>query len=184
MAWYIICHILHIHVLSVESVWIWYLLQVACSLILAQLWINTTKVMNLLYNVILCTCPWPCYSFVPLQWRHNEHHGMVSQITSIWTVCSVVCSGTLQRKHQSSFVRGIHRWLLDSPHKGPVTRKCFHLMTSILQCTKWPAEKNFKNKDTYNRINVGIDDSKWCDWNIFPRVDSLIIIKRYVKKRC
>ena len=38
-------------------------------------------------------------------------------------------SGADQRKHQSStplaFVWGIHRWLLDSPHKGPVTRKMF-----------------------------------------------------------
>ena len=27
-------------------------------------------------------------------------------------------------------VRGIHRWPVNSPHKGSVTRKCFHLMTS------------------------------------------------------
>ena len=37
-------------------------------------------------------------------------------------------------KYQSSvllaFVRGVHRWPLDSPHKGPATQKCFHLMTS------------------------------------------------------
>ena len=59
---------------------------------------------------------------------------MVSQITPIWAVCSAVCSGAHQRKHQSSaslsLVRGIHRWPVDSPHKGPVTRKCYHLMTS------------------------------------------------------
>ena len=34
-----------------------------------------------------------------------------------------------QRKHQSSaslaFVRGIRRWTVNSPHKGPVTRKIF-----------------------------------------------------------
>ena len=39
-----------------------------------------------------------------------------------------------QRKHQSSaslaFVRGIHRWSVNSPQKGPVTRNIFHLMTS------------------------------------------------------
>ena len=28
------------------------------------------------------------------------------------------------------FLWGIHRWLVNSPHKGPVTRKMFHLMTS------------------------------------------------------
>ena len=38
-------------------------------------------------------------------------------------------TGTRQRIHQSSaslaFVRGIHRWPVDSPQKGPVTRKKF-----------------------------------------------------------
>ena len=37
--------------------------------------------------------------------------------------------GADQRKNQSStslaFVRGIHRWPVNSPHKGPVTRKMF-----------------------------------------------------------
>ena len=41
------------------------------------------------------------------------------------------CLGTDQRKHQCSaslaFVRGIRRWPMDSPNKGPVKRKCFHL---------------------------------------------------------
>ena len=52
---------------------------------------------------------------------------MASQITSVLIVCSAVCPGADQRKHQSSlaFVRGIHRWPVDCPHKGPVTRKMF-----------------------------------------------------------
>ena len=54
---------------------------------------------------------------------------MASQITSLTTVYSTVYSGTNQRKHQSSaslaFVIGIHRWPVNSPHKGPVTRKIF-----------------------------------------------------------
>ena len=54
---------------------------------------------------------------------------MASQITSLTSVCSTVYSGSDQRKHQSSaslaFVRGIHRWPVNSPHKGPVTRKMF-----------------------------------------------------------
>ena len=52
---------------------------------------------------------------------------MASQITSLAFVSSTVHSGANQRKHQSSaslaFVRGIHRWPVNSPHKGPVTRK-------------------------------------------------------------
>ena len=54
---------------------------------------------------------------------------MASQITSLTIVCSTVYSGTDQRKHQSSasqvFVGGIHRWPVNSPHKGPVTQKMF-----------------------------------------------------------
>ena len=57
-----------------------------------------------------------------------------SQITGISIVYSTICSGADQRKYQSSpsltFERGIHRWPVDSPHKGPVTRKCIYSMTS------------------------------------------------------
>ena len=54
---------------------------------------------------------------------------MASQITTLMIVYSTVYWGTDQRKHQSSastaFVRGIHRWPVNSPHKGPVTRETF-----------------------------------------------------------
>ena len=54
---------------------------------------------------------------------------MMSQITSLTIVYSSVYSGADQRKHQSSaslaFVLGIHRGPVNSPHKGPVTRKMF-----------------------------------------------------------
>ena len=52
---------------------------------------------------------------------------MPSQITGVSIVYSNVCSGADQRKHQRSaslaFVRGIHRWPVNSPQRGPVTRK-------------------------------------------------------------
>ena len=54
---------------------------------------------------------------------------MASQITSITIVYSTVYSDADQRKHQSSaslaFVRGIHRGLVNSLHKWPVTQKMF-----------------------------------------------------------
>ena len=54
---------------------------------------------------------------------------MVSQIASLAIVYSTVNSGADQRKHQCSvslaLVRGIHRWLVNSPHKWPVKRKIF-----------------------------------------------------------
>ena len=54
---------------------------------------------------------------------------MASQITTITSVYSNVYSDADQSKHQSSAslasVRGIHRLTVNSPHKGPVTRKMF-----------------------------------------------------------
>ena len=68
---------------------------------------------------------------------HISHYGDVimstiaSQITSLTIVYSTVYSGVDQRKHQSSvalaYVRGIHRWPVNSPHKRPVTRKMLSL---------------------------------------------------------
>ena len=67
--------------------------------------------------------------------KHYKHYNdvimgtMVSQITSLTIVYSIIYSGADQKKKQSStslaFVRGIHRWPVNSPHKGPVTRKVF-----------------------------------------------------------
>ena len=80
---------------------------------------------------LYCTC---CISL--------SHYGdviistMASQITSLSIVCSSVCSDADQRKHQSSaslaFVREIHRWAVNSPHKGPVTRKMFPFYDVIM----------------------------------------------------
>ena len=63
---------------------------------------------------------------------------VASQITSLAIVYSTVYSSADQRKHQSSaslaFVRGIHRWPVNSPRKGPVTRKMFPFDDVIM---KW-----------------------------------------------
>ena len=60
---------------------------------------------------------------------------MASQITGVLIVCLNVCSVADRRKHQSSmslaFVRGIHRWQVNSPHKGP--GGCFTNASRALQ---------------------------------------------------
>ena len=72
--------------------------------------------------------------------RHCAHYDVTVMATNwmipqLWPVlyikrdiaCSSVCSGAHQRKHQSStsliFVREVHRWPVDSHHKGQVKRK-------------------------------------------------------------
>ena len=69
---------------------------------------------------------------------------MAPRIISPMIVNSAVYSGAYQSKHQSSaslgFVRGIHRWPVNSPHKWSVTRKMFPLDDVIMtwaQVTLW-----------------------------------------------
>ena len=66
---------------------------------------------------------------------------IASQITSLTIVYSIVYSDADQRKHQSSaslaFVRWIHRWPVNSPHKWPVTRKMFPFGDVIMSVIQW-----------------------------------------------
>ena len=73
-------------------------------------WISTPNCRSIHYNDVIMST-------------------LASQITSLTIVYSTVYSGADQRKHQSSaslaFVWIIHREPVNSPHKGPVTRKTF-----------------------------------------------------------
>ena len=68
----------------------------------------------------------PCNLLSTSQWRHNGHNDVSNHLTIIY---STIYSGADQRKHESAaslaFVRGIHRWPVNSPHKWTVTRKMF-----------------------------------------------------------
>ena len=68
------------------------------------------------------------FSLTPLWWR---------QITSLTIVYSTFYLGTHERKHQSSaplaFLRGVHRWTVNSPYKWPVTRNMFPFDDVIMQ---------------------------------------------------
>ena len=86
-----------------------------------------------------------------------------SQITGVAIVYSIVGSGADQRIHQSSaslvFVRGVHRWLVNSPHKGPVTRKMFPFDDVIMQHdSRWSTDSDaYKGKYLFFRISVADD---------------------------
>ena len=64
---------------------------------------------------------------------------MASLTIDVTIVYSTVWLGADQRKHQRSpllaFVRGIHRWPVNSPHKGPVTRKMLPFDDVIMSIT-------------------------------------------------
>ena len=103
---------------------------------------------------------------------------MVSQITTVSIVCLTVCSCADQRKHQSSaslaFVRGIHRWPVSSPPKGPVTRQMFPFddVTRDLwniDCGKFEEKKNVILQDSIvhhvtTLTSVDLPDRPGCIW--------------------
>ena len=115
---------------------------------------NLTLMYSILYQNTTRTCQENSFEKVVRKWqfcsspqcihfdiKYTYMHyddvimgAMASQITSFTIVYSTVYSGADQRKHQSSaslaFEWWIHRGPVDSPHKLPVTRKCFHSMTS------------------------------------------------------
>ena len=90
-----------------------------------------------------------CISIASFYHRYGKHYSdvimsaMASQITSVTIVYITVHSGADKKKNKSSasraFVRGIHRWPVNSPHKRPVTRKMFPfddgIMTQCHSCT-------------------------------------------------
>ena len=74
---------------------------------------------------------WTCFihTRAPLQWRHNERGGVSNHQPHDCFLNRLFGHRWDHRKHQSSaslaFVRGIHLWPVNSPHKGPVTWKRF-----------------------------------------------------------
>ena len=112
----------------------------------------------------------------------NEHYSdvimsaMASQITGVLIVCLNVCSVADQRKHQSSmslaFVRGIHRWHVNSPHKGPVTRKMFPFDDVIME---WKSSDEMGPR-TLRQPNMRKVDL-WIGRNESPLIDIHYSIK-------
>ena len=93
------------------------------------MWLHCDDFLRIttVYQKIWCRYRYP--DAIQVHFGDVKMSAMASQITSLTIVYSTVYSGADQRKHQSSaslaFLRGIHRWPVNSPHKGPVARKMF-----------------------------------------------------------
>ena len=91
------------------------------------LWVQMCKFQTQLWDWYLHCSNKHC----PGMKHYNDviMRAIVSQITSLTIVYSTINSGADQRKPQSAaslaFVQGIHRWLGNSMHQRPVTRKMF-----------------------------------------------------------
>ena len=100
---------------------------------------------------------------------------MAAQITSLMIVYSAVYSGADQRKDQSSVslvsVSGIYRWPVNSPHKGPVTRKMFPLDDGIMR------ELGYSDMFVLKLINHDFQTSYLIGWQHGPQA-----IRSHVRK--
>ena len=113
---------------------------------------------------------------------------MAFQITSLTIVYSTVSSGAEQRKHQSSaslaFVRGIHRWPVNSPHKCPVTRKMFPFndVFMISRNANFPCVREFCKFMNYCNWNSNLINSFLLFKNWYT--DSDVSIANYLMLTC
>ena len=84
-------------------------------------------------NATTIRCAWRIRN--ALQWRLHEPDG-VSNHRRLDCLINRLFRRRDERKHQSSaslaFVRGIHRWSVNSPRKRPVTRKIFRFDDVIM----------------------------------------------------
>ena len=106
---------------------------------------------------------------------------LASQITWLTIVYSTVYPGADQRKHQSSaslpFVRGTHRWPMNSPHKGPVTRKCFHFVDVIMEISSDDSTDGVQHH-SWNHICLGrkrCSDETWAQISLAPPANQLFV---------
>ena len=145
------------------------------------------------YGYLTCLLYWFVGSLneILISSTANAHYSdvmmgaMASQITSLTIICSTVYSGADQRKHQSSaplaFLRGIHRWPVNSPHKWPVTRKMF-LFNDVMSCSIiiWvicdhPLFRQWLDAMTTIFPNLHINN--WLvEWIIYASVYQVIIV--------
>ena len=105
-------------------------------------------------------------SHTKIYWLHYSDviRGAIGcQIISPTIVYSTVYSGADLRKHQSSawlaLVRGIHQWLENSPHKGPVTRKMFPVDDVIMNGLAIETQQEIYAKNVYRRNHLTVFSS-------------------------
>ena len=130
---------------------------------------------------------WRHWKIQTLQWLHNGRNGVSDHQPHDCLLNRF--SGADQRKHQSSaslaFVQEIHRGPVNSPHKGPVTRKMFPFDDVIMEVVnlklfwlwQWQRNRNnqkiaIMNSKPSSCITVGDSDTNTqMDWVHLCKID-------------
>ena len=166
--------------ITMTSWWAWWRLISSASRLFTQLFIQGAYQRN---TKAPRHCPlWVC-TFFPTKHTTVLHYNdaimstIASQITSLTIVYSTVYSGADQRKHQSSaslaFMRGSHREPVNSPHKGPVTRKMFPFDDVIMKWIFPPFEYEWDQLmyvSAWSWMLFTFSEIKWHLRNVLPEV--------------
>ena len=115
--------------------------------------------------IVVC---WHMYFTWPLQWRHNERDG-VSDRRLLGCLLSCLFRRRSKKTSMSlAFVRGIHRWPVDSPHKGPVTRKIIPFDDIVMASMgQYHSPSSLQYKSHFSRQLICW--SLRCSWSIACR---------------
>ena len=99
-----------------------------------------------------------------------------SQITCASIVNLPDCSAAVKIKHKNSsplaFVRGNHRWLVDSPHKEQVKRMMFPFDDVIMVAQILPGCGNVSRRFGQPMRSIEI----WCNYELFSCFNLIVII--------
>ena len=107
--------------------------------------------------------------FSPLQWHHDGCDGISNhwRLGCILNSLSQRRSKKISKLHPLAFVRGIHWWPMNSPHKGPVTRKMLPFDDVIMHnkptlCTSITFVCTRYCQPTCSRGTAMTTFSQWC----------------------
>ena len=106
--------------------WVGWLHKRQCET-MRQLIKHCTTTDNIIINMTLISKHFVCLTCMPrtLQWRHNERDGVSYHRRLVYLLNRLFRrrSKKTSKLHVTGLCEGNHRWPVDSPHKGPVTRK-------------------------------------------------------------
>ena len=105
--------------------------------------------------------------------RHHRSLKLQWNDAQFWYMCPTIVYSTVyscsdQRKHQSSaslaFVRGIHRWPVNSPHKRPVTWEMIPFHDVIMQCDCLTLQRIISGHRVFRKLGY------YCVWVLSERL--------------
>ena len=112
--------------------------------------------------------PGRSYHTKTLQWRHNEHDGLSNRL---FARPLFRCESKKATKFRvTGLVKGIHRWPVNSPHKGQVTRKMFPLDDVIVMLCYHKFDQVYWGKSL-------VENNLCCYNSYFRKTD---LIRKYV----